>query len=246
MRKALFVFLAFSFLMLTATVAPALAENLHVPEGAKLFYFTGGVSGEIDVPFGYPFSIHPWHVDKVRIEGSSITGGNSYGGAELIVYFHMNGSGSFQGWAPWGHFITSDNPADAVWLREFWYMSPTSDVDNTKSIPKNDLTVERHGNSIMISLKTQQQMVAHIPFTVWFNLPPFEMELKKFGGSVHLTEVWNNTGYGPLPGSNWVRDLQRIGFDGTGVFNCPTWGYNAKPIADCLIVMHGIREYIPP
>ncbi len=230
-------------------VAPTFAWNLHVPEGARIFYFTGGHSGEISLPSDYPLSQHPWHADKMRIDVLHIEGGNAFMGDEIIVAFHLAGVAPyFSGWAVWANFITSDNPGDVAWLRQFWYALPSSDSVNTKSIPSDDFVVERHGNSITANLKTPQQMVAHLPFTVSPVLPAFYMELTKIDGSIHPEPVvWTNTGLPPvLPGSGWTSVREEIGFSGNGVFTCEDWGYNEAPITDCFIVMHGIDTYIPP
>jgi hypothetical protein len=242
-EKILGIVLVLAATIAVAAVAPAFAENLHVPEGVKLFYATGGHSGEINLPSDYPLNQAPWFADKIRFTAEYIEGGNSFTGAELMVSIHLRGS--FNTWSPWAHFITSDNPDDMVWLRHFWYMLPPSDPENTKSIPAGDLTVERHGNSIAVSLKTDQQMVARLPKTVWLPLPAFDLELNKVGGSVRQEEVWNNTGFGPLPGSHWLLNVDEIGFNGIGAFTCPGWGYYAEPTY-CFITMHEIKTYVPP
>ncbi len=234
--------------MAFAAVAPAFAWNLHVSEGAKIFYFTGGKSGEINLPSNYPLSQHPWHADKMRIDVWHIDGGNEFVGDEIIVAFHLAGAASFSGWAVWANFITSNSPDDVAWLKQFWYALPPSDSVNTKSIPGDDFVVERHGNSITVNLKTPQQMVAHIPFTAWPVLPAFNMELNKIEGSIHPEPVvWTNTGLPPvLPGSGWTLTTEEIGFNGNGVFTCEDWGYEEAAMTDCFIVMHGIQTYTPP
>jgi hypothetical protein len=247
-KRVLGIVLVLAASMAFAAVAPAFAENLHVPEGAKIFYFTGGQSGEINLPSDYPLNQHPWHADKMRIYALHIEGGNAFMGDEIVVWFHLAGSPPLNGWAAWANFITSDNPDDADWLRQFWYALPPSDSVNTASIPSDDLVVDRHGNSITVSLKTPQQMVAHLPFTVWPVLPAFDMELNKVDGSVHPEPVvWTNTGLPPvLPGSGWTSIREEIGFNGNGVFTCDDLGYHSAPMTDCFIVMHGIETYIPP
>lgn len=244
MKKVAVVVLAMALLMTFAAVAPAFAKDLHVPEGVKLFYSTGGDGSPIDLPADFPLNVAPWYADKIRFTANYIEGGNSFSGAELMVWLHLRGS--FNAWAPWAHFITSDNPADAAWLRQFWYMLPPSDVDNTKSIPAGDLIVDRHGNSITISLKTPQQMVAHIPRTIWMTLPAFDLELTKVGGDARTEEVWENTGFGPLPGSHWTLSVDETGFNGIGAFTCAAWGYDAEPLTDCFVTMHEIKTYAPP
>jgi hypothetical protein len=243
-KKILGIVLVLAASMAVAAVVPVFAENLHVPEGVKLFYFTGGHSGDIDLPSGYPLSQAPWYADKMRIYALYIEGGNSFTGAEIIVWFHLGGS--FNTWSPWADFITSDNLDDVVWLRQFWWMLPPSDPVNTKSLLNDDLAVERHGNSITASLKTPQQMVARIPFTTEFPLPAFDMELYKVDGSVHREQVLKNTGMGPLPGSQWTWYREEIGFNGNGAFTCSDWGYDVEPMTDCFIVMHGNATYVPP
>jgi hypothetical protein len=243
-RKVAVLALAFALSMILATVAPAFAWDLHVPEGVKLFYSTGGDGSPIDLPADFPLNVAPWYADQIRFTANYIEGGNSFSGAELLVYLHLGGS--FNTWSPWAHLITSSNPADVVWLRQFWYALPPTDVDNTKSIPAGDLEVDRHGNIITISLKTPQQMVAHLPRTVWMTLPAFDLELTKVGGNARTEVVWVNNGFGPLPGSGWTLSVYETGFNGIGAFTCPAWGYHAEPLADCFVTMHEIKTYAPP
>jgi hypothetical protein len=241
--KVLTIVLVFAASMVVAAVAPVLACPMisHKPKGVKIFYVTGGYSGEIDLPSNFSLNRAPWFADKMKINAWYIEGGNAYLGSDIVIVFHCSGLGG--AWVPWARFITSVNPAAIDWIRQLTSGLPPEDPINSKSLP-NDIAVRRHGNSITVSLKTPQPLVARVPFTVNFVMPPFELKLKKVGGLVYRETVDSFTGW---PGaSGWTRYAYEMGFNGNGAFTCADWGYNAEPVSGCFILMHGVITNVPP
>jgi hypothetical protein len=241
--KVLGIGLMLALSMVVAAVAPAFAcpVKSHVPEGAKIFYVTGGYSGDINLPSDHPLNVFPWYADKMRITAFYNEGGNAYRGSDIVIAFHCVGLGGR--WVPWARFITSVDPDALAWIRQLNTGMPPEDPVNSKSLP-HEIAVRRHGNSIIVSLKTPQALKAGVPFTVNFIMPPFELKLKKVDGLVYRETADTFTGYPRA--SNWTRYAKEIGFNGNGAFTCTAWGYNAEPITNCFIVKHGIITFVPP
>lgn len=233
-RKTLAIVLLFAATIAIAAVAPAFAWNLHVPEGAKILYYAGGRSAEIALPANFPLNVKPWYAERMIIWAKYIEGGNSQKGVDIEIILYLRGMSS---WAPWAHLYS--DPAGLDWVKEMNKNLPPEDPENLKVIP-NDVDVDRHGNSITISLKTAQTLKAGFPRTVYFTLPPFSLELEKVGGSFHREDI------STFRYSGWTLYIDEMGFKANGAFTCTDWGYNAAPLVDCDVIMHGIRTYVPP
>jgi hypothetical protein len=242
-NKVLGIGLVLALSMVVAAVAPAFAcpVKSNMPGGAKIFYVTGGYSGEINLPSDHPLNVFPWYADKMRIIAFYIEGGNAYRGSDIAIAFHCPGLGG--AWVPWARFITSVNPAALAWIRQLSSGLPPEDPVNSKSLP-HDIAVRRYGNSIIVSLKTPQALKAGIPFTVSFTMPPFELKLKKVDGLIYRETSETFTGWPTASG--WTRNAKEMGFNGNGAFTCADWGYDAEPITNCFIVKHGIITWVPP
>ena len=153
--------------------------------------------------------------------------------------------------------ITTGDPA---FLMAFWrgtqiafdatlYTLPAS-YDTNNVIPVSDqvLTAERHGNDITVTLTQQQsvQLFGYPTMPPAFNLPTFSMELNNYGGSVRFEKTATLAGFPGASGYTQVSDV--TGFQATGSFtsNSPGWNYNAAPVSNAFITMHGIQYYYPP
>lgn len=233
-RKTFVIVLFFATSIAISAIAPAVAWNLHVPEGAKIVYYEGGRSAEIALPADFPLNVKPWYAEKMYISALYIEGGNAHKGVDIIIHLYLRG---FNSWVTWAHLY--GEPADLGWVKEMYKQLPPEDPENLKVIP-GEVEVERHGNSVTIILKTPQTLKAGVPKTVYFTLPPFSLTLDKVGGSFH-TEDSNLQKY-----SGWIMYEEEMGFKANGAFTCTDWGYDAAPLVDCDVIMHGIRTYVPP
>jgi hypothetical protein len=232
--RTLATVLLFATIIYVAATAPAFAWNLHVPEGAKILYYAGGRSAEIALPVNFPLNVRPWYAEKMIIWAKYIEGGNSQKGVDIEIELYLRG---MKAWAPWAHLYSDSTGLD--WVKAMNKNLPPEDPENLKVIP-NDVYVDRHGNSITISLKTAQTLKAGVPKIVYFTIPPFSLELEKVGGSFHREDISD------FPYSGWTVYIDEMGFKANGAFTCTEWGYNNAPLFDCDVVMHGIRTYVPP
>jgi hypothetical protein len=236
-KKIMGIILVLATSFVVAEIAPALAWDLHMPDGVKILYVTGGHSGDINLPANFPLNKKPWYVDKMRIVATYVEGGNAYTGPDILVWLHLGGV--INSWVTWADFIGINDPVGTAWLIDSYKGLPAENPQNFKYLA-NDIMVDRHGNSISVSLKKPQTLVATVPFTVYFTLPAFDLTLEKVDGSVHRElQIYQ-------PISKWTLNKDEMGFNGNGAFTCPDWGYNKEPITDCFILMNGINTYIPP
>jgi len=203
-----------------SSVVPALAKKF--PEGVMIAYYTGG-EGNLATPSGFPFPAPMLRIGALEIEASIWGTGDDIG---IFI-----GSGS--GWIPIAYFTTNQNPEYVTFLKELWAL-PWMQL-NTKSVPEDELMVERDGNRITASLAEQEvkKMVSGVGW-ITVTILAFTMELNKVGGSVH-------SDYSIEPPA-YTINLDRMGFNANGVF---TYDGVDHQMMEEFIIMHGIETIIP-
>lgn len=239
------IVLALASSMVFAVVTPAFAYNFNVPENvANITYSTGG-EGVIEVPADWPPSnANASHPASLKIEAKQIEAGFFGRDEDNIVISVPYGPI----YLPVAFFTTNTNPDALSQVRTILSGLPVSAPTNSKVVSDSALIVERHGNRITVEL-TVPQMVKWANKTaggkaVDVLIPAFKFELDKVDGSVHREAFHNFTGY-PMA-SKYTDNEEETGFNGVGFFTCSTWGYTAKPMTSCFIVMHGITTYFSP
>ena len=203
-----------------SSIVPAFAKKF--PEGALIAYYTGG-EGNLVQPMGFPFPATYLRIGALEIEASI------WGTGDDIGIFIGGGSG----WMPIAYFTTNQNPEYITFLKELWAL-PWMQL-NTKSVPEDQLMVERHGNRITASLAEQEvkKMVSGVGW-ITVTIEAFTMELNKVGGSVHSDYSITT----PL----YAINLDRMGFNANGVFTYDGVGHETF---DEFIIMHGIETLVP-
>jgi len=258
-----FLLLVLLTVTLPLTTGPVFAENMNLPPGAsRIDYYFGG-NASIDLPAGLPN--YP-SATKISFDVYAQEGGSDPGVVTLLVQLYVPATATRPArWSAYAHIVTSDRVAD--FLRTFWhgttiefdstippynqppYNYPASyGTDNVIQVSKDVLTAERHGNSVFVSLNVPQMIkkVGAPSSTIDFTLPPFTLELNKYGGSVHEERSTMLSGYSGA--SNYRQDREIMGFYANGAFTCnyPGWNLNAATTSEGFITMHGILTFYPP
>jgi hypothetical protein len=236
---------------------------VKLPPGAsRIDYYFGG-NATIDLPAGLPN--YP-SATKINFDVYASEAGSAPGVVSLLVSLYLTATAtSAAHWSQVAHLVTSAKVAD--FLRTFWHgssvefdstippynqppynMLPSYGTDNVIQVSKDVLKAERHGNSVYVSLSSPQQIKRvgpDIP-TYYYILPPFSLELKKFGGSVHEDRSVMMSGY---PGASLYRQDREIkGSYANGAFTCnsPGWSYYDAPTSEGFITINGILTFYPP
>jgi hypothetical protein len=238
-RKILMAVLAMAASIVFTAVAPAFAKNFNIPEGQNRSYTSGG-SGIIVTPEGF-------FIPELRLQANNVEIGIHGSGNNLgISMFIQIPDGSIVT-VPIAWFTTNPNPDVIVYLQTLLSGFPASGLpNNIRYVSDSALTVERHGNSIHVELTAPQTILIATPTSgvVPVVIPAFTMELNKVGGSVHKETITSLTGY---PGaSGYTGYIEEMGFNAEGTFSSLALNYDAQPMTDCFITMHGITTYVPP
>lgn len=241
-KKVLSICLLFVLITITlsATIAPASANTLEVPEGFKIIYYTRG-SANIEVPSSWPSGGQP--TTMLRIVATHIEAGDLGKGDTIFVYSY-NPVSPMGPWVPVALFTTSQNAL--TFYRTVWSGAPVAATTNSKLVSETALNVERHGNRIIAELTAPQTIMwAKIGggFTS-ITIPAFTVNLNGVGW-FQLTKT-STTLEGYTGASHYTLNDYQLGFNAKGAFTCQAWGYTAKSMTDCAIVMLGIRTYVPP
>lgn len=236
-----------------------LAKDLHLPPGADRisYYSNGNVS--INIPAGlpnYPASATNISFSASRNEGDTLIGAT--GASTMYVWLYSKTIGrQFLHWEPYAVITTSSQAADflrilfrgtIIFLDATLYGYPPSySTNNVILVDEGDLKVERHGDNILARLEAPQQIKRPLVADTFFTLPAFSMQLNNYGGSIHYeTTVTMSVGARGL--SNYTLESEGMGFYANGAFTCnsPGWSYNAAPMTEAFITMHGTQTYYPP
>jgi hypothetical protein len=240
-KRLLVTVFVLAAIFVASAVAPAFACSSPRPENEKRFVFFGGDSGAIDLPNDFPLNIAPWKADKMDVHASYVICSNVVIGASLVIRFHCPGLGG--AWVQWAHLNAYIDSAGKAWVQQVNSGLPLEDPENVKSLSK-DIAVYKLGNSLFASLKTPQTLKAGYPITVYFILPAFSLKLNKIGCLEYSESIAHYSGYSRSSG--WTEYNYKYGADANGFFTCADWGYNAEPIADCVIYPLYYRVFVPP
>jgi hypothetical protein len=254
------VFLLMALIIVTFPVinVPVSAKDMNLPSGAnRIVYYTGG-NATINLPAGLPN--YPPSATKIRLDGVYVKGGTPETGVVNIwVWLYMTTSSKpVLHWEPMA--IITTNPEMANFMRTCFkgtyiafdataYGLPSSyNTNNVILVDKADVGVEREGNNIYVNLAEPQQIqrFGYPTMPAPFTLPAFSMQLNKYGGSVHSEATTKFSGYSGASG--YTMEVDVMAFNGNGFFTCtsPGWNYNAAPMSEAFIIMHGINTYYPP
>jgi len=258
---------ALALLMMLAVVAPAFAKDMHLPLGAfDVIYMNGEGTAIVDLPSG---SIPSVPTATKMLVGVHIDDAPSeYVGVRLYIdlYEEFPPGGGVQSWQPWVEVTTNANSADL--MRAFWGgcatefnlatttiycvalgidpdFAPFLTTDNVFTVSDEQLTAERHGNNILVNLAIPLQIKVPMTFKDYWTLPAFSMKLDAYGSSVHREpQILAMSGWPGAWGGTLV--VEEKGFNANGVFTCPTWGYNAMPMAEGWVTMQGKQTFYSP
>jgi len=227
-KKVLVIVLALALNIAVVAVAPVFAKNMHVPEGVKISYFSGGEI-RVDPPPGFPFPTKLL-IHVMDIEAASFGSGDSI---IILIWMPFPTPGY---WLPLAHFTT--NPDSVEFFEDLWYGWPAGEK-NTIVVSEDELKVDRHGNEVFASLTSQviQKWVGSPPPGQWVpvTIPAFTIELTKIGGSIHYE----------ASGSYAIYTIygEAMGFNANGVFTSGSYTYTTD--TDCIIKMHAIQTFVP-
>jgi hypothetical protein len=261
-RKINNVFSLFLCLVLITVTLPfictsVLAKDLNLPPGAdRIVYFSRG-NASINLPAGLPNYYST--ATKIGFYAFSVERGTMGAGAfSLYVALYMKTTANPNlHWEPIAFIETSAENANfhrmiyrgtyIAFDATLYGIPSTYNTTNVILVDQGVLKVERHGNDINVNLNAPQQIKKVGTTNTFFTLPPFNLELNNYGGSVHFEKTNIFSGY---PGaSGYTEEAELIGFQANGAFTCtsPGWSYNAVPVTESFIVMHGIiTDYPPP
>ena len=266
-KKIPLTVLALALSMMLTAVAPVFAKNMHLPDNAfDVVYMDGEGVAVVDLPNPVPENYPPtatkmWIGVHIDVAPAKYEGVRLY----IMLWEEFPVGGGVYSWQPWAEVATNPNMADL--LRVLWggcaaehnlaaaeyycallgidpSYAPYLTTDNVFPVSSEELTVERHGNNILVNLATSQQVKQPMTFGTFYTLPALSMELHKFGGSVHKEGAFVMSGF---PGA-WggTLEYEETGFNANGAFTCPAWGYNAVPISEGWITMNGVQTWYSP
>jgi hypothetical protein len=268
--KKLKLFGAFlaAFLIVSASssgVSSVLARDLNVPSGETIFYWSGG-----NTTVSVPSSFH-WPTANISIVAYDNEGGNIGVGDTLFITLIIPVGGVPTAF-PWA-IITTNTEAIAseklafsgtpIYIHKADSKGVMQTLDNTFQVTSDELTVDRHGNSITVDFNPASTITLKFPNTPFWPttymgippalyslvLPAFHLEIEKYGGSTHFTS--SKTFTSTLPGltlSGYTIATEQMGFHATAAFICPSWPtpVNTQTNSDAIVTMHGINTATPP
>lgn len=234
-----FLLLVLATVASSAILTPVFAKNMHVPEDAKIDYWSGGI-GVIEVPASWPSGGVPQ--STLRFYAFEVEAGSLGSSDVLIITVPAYGA-----WVAVAIFAT--NPNVASFLKTIRSGMPAAMGPlNTKSVSESVLKVERQGNRINVELTAPQKIYwtkTSGTGVILVSIPAFTMELDKIDGSIHKDHIDSFTGYAGASG--YLDYVEEMGFNANGAFTCEAWwGTVAHPMTTCFITMHGIMTHVPP
>jgi hypothetical protein len=237
---------------------PVNAKNLNLPDGANNIVYMDG-AGIFSVPLIKPFPTNmPGTAQYMQIAFGHVKIPNSdLSFDQIIVFFYMQTTkpdGTLNPPSLQPFAVITTNAQDQAFERIVWANSlvkydatliglpATFSTDNVKLVSPDALKVERHGNSVSVSLNEPQQLKRPNGPTSYFTLPAFSATLEKVGGSVHKELSKTFTGYAGSSGYTLVID--QTGFNGQTTFSSS--GLNTGATFESYIAMNQINTYYPP
>ena len=212
--------------LLAPSITPAFAKKFELPDGGKWIKNLSGGDAVVDCPEN--FFIPQMYVHAAHFEKSS------YGrGTTIFLFMQMPGAV----WIPFAQFCT--NPEHREFAETIYTGLPVA--VNAILVSEDELMVDRQGNRITASLTEDKVILTRTGPVV---IPAFTMELNKVGSSFHMEDTKVLTGYPDA--SDYTINRESMGFNGNGVFTCPTWDYEAEPMTETVIIMHRTAIFLPP
>jgi len=258
MKKLEILVLTMAVFMLFAACAPVFAKNMHMPAIASdVVYLSGEGVAIVDLPSG-AIPLKPT-ATKMLIGTHIDVAPAKYVGVRLYVeLWEIPPTATSYSWQPWAEVLT--NPAMALLIRQFWGgtaaefdaavygitaepLHTMMSADNVFLVGANQLTVERHGNNIVVNLATPQTVKEPLSTSTWI-LPAFSMKLDAYGGSVHKETAYVMSGWPGAWGGTLVAEQK--GFNANGAFTCPAWGLNAVSMTEGWVTMQSKQTFYPP
>ena len=225
-----------------------------------------------------PASFH-WPTAKIIITAYHNEGGNLGRGDTILISLNISPYPTF----PWA--IITTNP-DAVATQKLVFSGTpifiskadsngvVQTLDNTFVVSHKELTVQRHGNSIIVDFNPKNTITLNFPNTPYWPkdyitsipnphpppatipytvkpalyplvLPAFHLEIDKYGVSFH--EASSKTFASSDPNivlSGYTINSKIMGFHGDATFTCSAWSNPAT--SDAFVIMHGKNTIIPP
>jgi hypothetical protein len=255
--------LAFSMMVSSLTVMPVTAKNLNLPACASnINYYNAGGQAEVALPAGmagFPISATAMRFSVVHVEIPN----SNIAFDSLLVWMYVKPTGFPLTWYPFAIIISNANTEQIELLQNYWagsfvhldatkyFMNPPTNTipfptnfgtDNVIVVEPGVLTVDRHGNSIIVSLKEQQQFKRPFTTGTLLPIPAFTLELKAYGESIHGTETHAIVDIPGASGYTLVNDY--MGFGATGAMTGE--GYlNGPAVNNAMVAMHGTHTYYP-
>jgi len=241
-----------------------LAKNVNVPDGQKIFYWSGG-----NTTINVPGSFH-WPTAQIGILAFDNVGGSVGTGDSLLLTLTLPVAGVPTAF-PWALITTNPVAIDvqrSVFSGTPVYIHKTNTggimqtLENLFLVKNAELNVERHGNSISVDFNPQSTITLQFPNTPFWPriymgiqpvlyplvLPAFQLEIEKYGGSTQFISSRTFSTTNPsIALSGYTLSSEQIGFHADATFNCPTWSAprNMQTSSDAFVTMHGINTIIP-
>jgi hypothetical protein len=233
-----------SFTLLGSSVSAKVTDTV---EGGNIQYLTRA-NATFSVPTTVDFKVGTYQVPSITIQ-ATYTEESTYssGHSSMIVSIKMP-----SGFVPLG--IITTNPATAEYLKTAFrnlpvYKPGPPPLNNVKVLSDEELKVDRHGNSISVTLNPSNSIIFYMPTPAYpsgptypLQMPALTINFEKYGGSLHNHIVSNSL----VQYSGFVTDLELMGFNANAALNCQSWGLNNALGTDAFITMHGVQYWIPP
>jgi hypothetical protein len=243
-------------IMVIASVAPAFAKKLKIPEGQVRMFMSGAGEAaiEVEIEAFYPgdATADPpvpdttvMELHRIAIFGTNVA--DSTFGPEDHIRIDLWWPALFME-QPTGVFmplvVVGTNNDTLAFLRSAFSGLPPSHPLNNFPASEDIVQVDRHGNSITASLNEDLTVFVLMPTPHYLTIPAFTMELNKYGGSWHKQGTTTMTGW-PYA-SNVTLENEAMGFDANGVLTCEGWNLDKQPMTAGEIAMHRTITFTPP
>lgn len=258
MKKYLSILAALFLISTCLLIAPISAKDLNLPDGANNIGYMDA-AGIFKVPLIKPFPTNmPSTVQYMQIAFGHVKMPNSdLSFDQILVFFYMQttkSDGTLNPPSLQPFAVITTNAEDQSFERIVWANSlvkydatliglpATFSTDNVKLVSSDALKVERHGNSVSVSLNEPQQLKRPNGPASYFTLPAFSATLEKVGGSIHQEVYHPFTGYAGASGYTLVVD--QTGFNAKTTFSSA--GLITGVTFESFIAMNQINTYFPP
>jgi hypothetical protein len=222
----------------------ASAKNLNSPEKATFVYYNAGAWVDVALPSAVG-SVTGVQLRAVHVEipNSRL----SYD--DVIVFLYM--SSKWQAYA-----VITTNEDDAAFHQKFWsgtnvkadatlYGAPPSySTNNVFLVDNGVLTVDRHGNDVIVNLNKPQQIKIAYTADKYFTLPAFSLRVNSYGDDYLYSQSTVMTGWKGASGYTVTHDQLR--FNANGVITSPEAILNGAAVSNAVVIMHGSHTFVSP